>query len=130
MAKKIAPVPDGYDSALAEIVELLQSSRRAAARAINTVITTTYFEIGRRIVELEQGGKERAPYGLGLLGRLAQDREGKRVAVRIAALQSDVDGRILVCRHIRVRGCWRLVGLLNCHYTAIGCDRDRITGGR
>lgn len=36
-------------------------------------MTATYWEIGRRIVEFEQGGKERATYGDELLERLAED---------------------------------------------------------
>jgi hypothetical protein len=35
-------------------------------------MTITYFEIGRMIVEQEQGGKERADYGKGLLKGLSQ----------------------------------------------------------
>jgi len=36
-------------------------------------MTATYWEIGRRIVEHEQGGKERAEYGVELLERLGSD---------------------------------------------------------
>lgn len=36
-------------------------------------MTATYWEIGRRVVEYEQGGKERAEYGETLLKRLAGD---------------------------------------------------------
>src|SRR5262249_34914045 len=43
------------------------------ARAVNRLLTATYWEVGRRIVEFEQGGKARAEYGEGLLKRLAQD---------------------------------------------------------
>ena len=48
-------------------------ARRSAARAINAILTAAYWEIGRRIVEHEQGGKERAGYGEALLVRLAAD---------------------------------------------------------
>jgi hypothetical protein len=40
-------------------------------------MTATYWEIGRRIVEFEQGGKVRAEYGERLLARLSQDLMGK-----------------------------------------------------
>ena len=40
---------------------------------VNVVLTATYWEVGRRIVEFEQGGKDRAPYGEALLKRLAAD---------------------------------------------------------
>jgi hypothetical protein len=36
-------------------------------------MTATYWEIGRRIVEFEQGGEARAGYGEALLKRLAED---------------------------------------------------------
>jgi predicted nuclease of restriction endonuclease-like (RecB) superfamily len=63
----------GYDDVLRGVVELLESARRAAARAVNAAMTATYWEIGRRIVEFEQGGQERAAYGEGLIRRLADD---------------------------------------------------------
>lgn len=63
----------GYDDVHADIVALLESARRAAARSVNALMTASYWEIGRRIVEFEQGGAERAQYGKGVLRRLAQD---------------------------------------------------------
>ena len=67
-----ATMPD-YDAILAELVGLLESSRRVAARAVNAVMTATYWEIGRRVVEYEQGGDGRADYGSVLVRRLAID---------------------------------------------------------
>lgn len=55
------------------IVELLEAARRAAARSVNALMTATYWEIGRRIVEFEQGGEGRAGYGQALLKRLSSD---------------------------------------------------------
>ena len=62
-----------YDEILSGVVELLERARRAAARTVNAIMTATYWEIGRRIVEFEQGGAERAAYGEALLKRLAED---------------------------------------------------------
>ncbi|HEY5594623.1 MAG TPA: PDDEXK nuclease domain-containing protein [Nitrospiria bacterium] len=62
---------------LAEVVGLLQSARRASARSVNAIITATYWEIGRRIVEYEQSGKKRAEYGEALLKRLSSDLTSK-----------------------------------------------------
>ena len=62
-----------YRSFLTDIASLLEMARRTAARSVNTVMTATYWEIGRRIVEFEQGGQRRAGYGQELLGRLAAD---------------------------------------------------------
>lgn len=65
--------PAGYGEVHAEIVEILEAARRAAARSINSLMTETYWEIGRRIVEYEQAGEERAAYGQALLKRLSAD---------------------------------------------------------
>ena len=62
-----------YDEVLSGVVELLEQARHAAARAVNAIMTATYWEVGRRIVEFEQGGEARAGYGEQLLERLAED---------------------------------------------------------
>jgi predicted nuclease of restriction endonuclease-like (RecB) superfamily len=56
---------------------MLAAARRASARAVNALMTATYWEIGRRIVEFEQGGAERAEYGTELLKRLSGDLTGR-----------------------------------------------------
>lgn len=67
-------VPDpGYGALVAGISDLLEHARRSAARAVNGILTATYWEVGRRVVEFEQGGQPRAEYGEALLKRLAQD---------------------------------------------------------
>ena len=62
-----------YDRTLSSFVELLEAARRTAARSVNALMTATYWEIGRRIVEIEQGGEERADYGDDLIKRLGKD---------------------------------------------------------
>ena len=52
-----------YDEVLSGVVELLEQARHTAARAVNAIMTATYWEIGQRIVEFEQGGEARAGYG-------------------------------------------------------------------
>ncbi|WP_426108088.1 DUF1016 N-terminal domain-containing protein, partial [Massilia sp. TSP1-1-2] len=64
---------ENYGAICSRIVGLLEESRRVAARSVNAVMTATYWEIGRNIVEFEQGGTKRAAYGEGLIGRLAED---------------------------------------------------------
>ncbi|KYC39950.1 hypothetical protein WA1_28715 [Scytonema hofmannii PCC 7110] len=64
---------DGYDNTLTDVIKLLESSRRAAARSVNAIMTATYWEIGRRIVELEQSGEQRAEYGAAVIKRLSDD---------------------------------------------------------
>jgi predicted nuclease of restriction endonuclease-like (RecB) superfamily len=67
----------GYDVILSEIIDLLESARRASVRTVNTLMTTTYWEIGRRIVEFEQSGKKRAAYAEALLENLSADLVAK-----------------------------------------------------
>src|SRR5690606_27977275 len=55
-----------------QIVDLLQSARNNVVRTINQTMVTTYFEIGRMIVEEEQGGKERAEYGKQIIKQLSK----------------------------------------------------------
>jgi predicted nuclease of restriction endonuclease-like (RecB) superfamily len=62
-----------YDSLLKELSGYLADARKASARAVNSVMTATYWLVGRRIVEFEQGGKDRAAYGEALLERLSTD---------------------------------------------------------
>jgi len=63
----------GYETLVGGITELLEAARRSSARAVHALMTATYWEIGRRIVEYEQGGKDRADYGARLIERLADD---------------------------------------------------------
>ncbi len=51
---------------------LIRQARTQALRAVDTIQVRTYWEIGRHIVEFEQGGQTRADYGAGLLKALAQ----------------------------------------------------------
>lgn len=62
-----------YDDLCAGVVSLLEYARRTAGRAVNHVMTATYWEIGRRIVEHEQEGSHKAEYGQRLLDQLARD---------------------------------------------------------
>ena len=64
---------DAYGAVLADISDLLESARRAAARSVNAIMTASYWAVGRRIVEDEQRGQRRADYGERLVTRLAED---------------------------------------------------------
>jgi len=54
-----------------QIVDLLQSARNKVVRTVNQTMVLTYFEIGKMLVEEEQGGKERAEYGKQILKELS-----------------------------------------------------------
>lgn len=71
-ANKAVP-PAAYEVIHAGIVDLLQAARVQAARSVNALMTASYWEIGRRIVEAEQKGKRRADYGDVLIKRLGVD---------------------------------------------------------
>lgn len=55
-----------------EIKDLIHSARASVARGVDLVQVHTNFEIGRRIVEQEQKGKERAAYGQEVIKALAK----------------------------------------------------------
>lgn len=73
ITKKTATADTSYSAVLSDAVALLDAARRASARVVNSLMTATYWEIGRRIVEHEQGGKERAEYGKEIIRRLSKD---------------------------------------------------------
>lgn len=55
-----------------QIVDLLKSARGQVVQTVNRTMVSTYFEIGRKIVEEEQLGKERAEYGKQILKELSK----------------------------------------------------------
>ena len=46
-----------YEGLVGEISVMLEEAGRTSARTVNAIMTTTYWEIGRRIVEYEQQGR-------------------------------------------------------------------------
>ena len=63
----------GYQQVLSEIQQLVQQARVASARSVNAIMTATYWEIGYRIVQIEQKGKKRAEYGEEIITKLSKD---------------------------------------------------------
>ena len=57
---------------LEQVRGLIQTTRKSAATAINSLQVITNFEIGRRIVEYEQRGSRRAEYGERIFDELSQ----------------------------------------------------------
>ncbi|GFP26794.1 PDDEXK nuclease domain-containing protein [Candidatus Hakubella thermalkaliphila] len=62
-----------YSRLITDLASLIEQGRKAAVRYVNTALVATYWLIGRRIIEYEQKGKERAEYGEELLQKLSQD---------------------------------------------------------
>ena len=67
----------GYNSIFRNVTELIELAKNKAARSINAIMTATYWEIGRYIVEFEQKGKKRAEYGEELLKYLSKNLKSK-----------------------------------------------------
>ena len=63
----------GYGRLVSDITGLLEGARRTAARTVNGILTAAYWEIGRRIVQYEQGGQAKAEYREAVLVNLARD---------------------------------------------------------
>ena len=77
-AKALIPTnADVYTNFANGISALLEEARHLSARSVNAILTATYWEMGRRIVEFEQNGKIRAEYGEQLLVKLSQDLAAK-----------------------------------------------------
>jgi len=66
-----------YSTLLADLASLIEQGRKAVVRYVNTVLVATYWLVGRRVVEYEQKGKERAEYGELLLEQLSRDLTSK-----------------------------------------------------
>ncbi len=62
-----------YPHLITELTSIIEQGRKLAVSYINTALVTAYWLIGRRIVEFEQKGKERAEYGKRLLEKLSND---------------------------------------------------------
>lgn len=56
---------------ISEIRNILAQARMKAYQSVNSVMVEAYWLIGKRIVEEEQNGKERAEYGEALLKNLS-----------------------------------------------------------
>ena len=69
-----ADMPGIADSASLEnaLRELIRQARQQVLRSVDTVQVHTYWQIGRHIIEFEQGGQARADYGARLLPNLAE----------------------------------------------------------
>ena len=62
-----------YSKLVSNIKQILEQGRNKAYQSINHVLTKTYWDVGRQIVEFEQGGKKRAGYGERILKTLSKE---------------------------------------------------------
>ena len=62
----------GHDDVFNSIKILMEKARNEVFREVNNILVQTYWEIGRIIVEDEQGHSERAEYGRELINELSR----------------------------------------------------------
>lgn len=58
---------------LNDVRQLISAARHAVVNSVNQAMVRTYWEIGQRIFEEEQQGKQRADYEKGLIQALSQE---------------------------------------------------------
>ena len=66
-----------YEAVFGDVSQIIDAARESAARSVNAAMTAAYWLVGRRIVEFEQSGEDRAEYGEALVERLAEDLTGR-----------------------------------------------------
>ncbi len=85
-ARRSKPKPaSGYAHMVESIGGLIDAARQRVTQTINTEMARLYWEIGRHVVEYEQGGSDRAQYGARLLEHLSADltrRYGRGFSLR------------------------------------------------
>ena len=72
MANEVAIIGTRATQLADKIENLVTEARKKVASVANTAQVYTYYEIGRYIIEDEQGGKVRAEYGKGVLKRVSE----------------------------------------------------------
>jgi len=76
MSNDLPPTQSGNDPTLQTLIlqlrDLVRDARANALRAVDAIQVRTCWEIGRHIMEFEQGGAARAEYGKRLLPKLAE----------------------------------------------------------
>ena len=72
LVKKRDAVSPAVTGLYREIRAVLEQARTSAYRAVNTAMVQSYWQIGRLIVEHEQGGRKRAAYGKQVLEELSR----------------------------------------------------------
>ncbi len=68
----LIPEETAFTILVADLRGIIQASQGRVAALVNTEIVTTYWQIGERIVQEEQGGAQRAAYGTQLLTRVGR----------------------------------------------------------
>ena len=62
-----------YLAVFGDVSSIIDEARKSVARSVNATMAAVNWMVGRRIIEFEQSGEERAEYGTALIRRLAED---------------------------------------------------------
>jgi len=104
-----------YTNLINSIGILLESARKQVVSVVNDILVKTYWEIGKRIVEYEQKGGEKAEYGSKLLSRLSKD-----LSVRYGKGFSRSNLQYMRLLYIKYPKCQTLSGKLSwSHYVEL-----------
>ena len=90
-----------------EIRELVKNARTTVAQQVNTQLLSTYWQIGRAIVEYEQQSQLRAEYGKQTLKELAKElKDLQACSATLAPKSSDTRGQLCEGISQRPAGFW------------------------
>ncbi len=73
MPKPSQPSKTIYQHLLSEIAAIHDTAMRKLGVAVDAILKDAYWQIGKRIVEVEQKGEAHAPYGKHLIENLSTD---------------------------------------------------------
>lgn len=62
-----------YQSVIDDVKDIISSGMESAYNATSRAMVLTYWNVGRRIVEQEQNGNQRAEYGTAMMDALAKE---------------------------------------------------------
>lgn len=62
-----------YNQSVDLIGNVLEEGRGRAGKAVNSILVHTYWQVGKHIVEFEQGGSSKSEYGSELLNKLSKN---------------------------------------------------------
>src|SRR5574344_2000316 len=65
--------PQEFQGVISDVRSIIESGRQFVYDSIYKMQTMTYWNVGRRIVEEDQGGKRRAEYGTEVMKAIAED---------------------------------------------------------
>ena len=85
-----------YQAIITDIKDIISSGQKIAYNATNKAMILTYWHVGKRIVEQEQNGNERAQYGQALIDALA-DELTKEYGKSFFKEKSPIFPQILYC---------------------------------